>query len=46
MPEAIGQLAARTVVDVAECVGLGVLLTHNGGGAAVAVRMVWSERLL
>ena len=33
-------------VDVAECLGLGVFLTHDGGGAAVAVKKTRSERLL
>ena len=33
-------------VDVAKYEGLGVFLTHGGGGAAVAMKMACSERLL
>jgi hypothetical protein len=33
-------------VDVAECLGLGVFLTHDGGGVAVAVKTARSGRLV
>ena len=32
--------------DVASNEGVGIFLTHGGGGAAVAMRMACSERLL